>query len=368
VQPVAISNEPLQLRPLRASDADAVYRACQDPLIGQWTTQVPIPYTRKDAEEFVSVITPAGWADDTSYAWAISDPLSEALLGVISLDGVKDGRAEVGYWVSVAERGRGVATMALAEVCRFGLDILGLDVLHWQAIAGNEASRRVAQRLGFRISGPVTGLIHQRGRWRDGWVGSLTAGDRRMPEPAVLADGVVTLRAWRGGDRAALQELVDDEVIRWNGVPGRTPDQLGQWLDVSRRPERPPAARFAITDDMSRLLGNVRLTPEARTGAISVGWWLGPAARSHGYAERALRLALAWAAEHDAPRFIAGIHAGNEAAIRLAERLGMQREGLARAYWPPDQPGDPRRDTWFYSLVPGDEGWPVVDRRPLRAR
>ena len=38
----------LTLRPWRASDADAVYAACQDPEIVKWTT-IPQPYEREHA-------------------------------------------------------------------------------------------------------------------------------------------------------------------------------------------------------------------------------------------------------------------------------------------------------------------------------
>ena len=72
-----------------------------------------------------------------------------------------------------------------------------------------------------------------------------------------------------------------------------------------------------------------------------------------------MKLALAWAVRQGARRFAAGIFDGNAASIALAERLGMRPEGLRRAYWPPRKPGDPRRDTWLYALVPGDPGWPA---------
>ena len=43
----------LVLRPWQLADADAVYEACQDPIIQMYTT-VPVPYTREHAEAFVT--------------------------------------------------------------------------------------------------------------------------------------------------------------------------------------------------------------------------------------------------------------------------------------------------------------------------
>jgi RimJ/RimL family protein N-acetyltransferase len=180
MQPQTISQEPLHLRPLRPADADAVYQACQDPLVQKWTVALPVPYTRADAGLFINVLAPQGWAEDTACTWAIEDPGSEEFLGVISLTGRGDGCDEVGYWLAPAGRGRGVATKALAQVCRFGFECLSLESIRWTAILGNEASRRVAERVGFQVSDPVRRLINQRGNWLDGWIGwlhSLVPGD-----------------------------------------------------------------------------------------------------------------------------------------------------------------------------------------------
>ena len=358
MQAYTLATSPLHIRPWQPSDVEQLTAVCQDPLIQRWTAAVPIPYTRADAEFLVSELAPQGWAGGSELFWAIADPSADQLLGAISLRIRHGNGGDVGYWLAPAGRGRGVATQAVAAVCREGFR-LGMQVVHWEAIAGNEASRRVAERVGFRVNGPVRRLLFQRGEWVDGWVGTLLPDDLPMPPPVELTDGVVTLRAPRGSDLAALPALVDEQVLAWTGVPGRSLAELEPWLDVARRPERPPAGRFAITDDAGQVHGFVRLSPEPMAGSTTVGWWIGPAARGKGYAYRGVRLALEWAVTQGAHRFAAGIFAGNEASIALAERLGMQPEGLRRDYWPPRKPGDPRRATWLYSLVPGDPGWPA---------
>jgi hypothetical protein len=45
VQPQTISIQPLLLRPVLPTDTDAIFRACQDPSIAQWTAKVPFDYT-----------------------------------------------------------------------------------------------------------------------------------------------------------------------------------------------------------------------------------------------------------------------------------------------------------------------------------
>jgi RimJ/RimL family protein N-acetyltransferase len=51
----------LLLRPWRAEDADAVYRACQDPEIARWT-MVPQPYRMEHAVDYVTTFTRSTWA------------------------------------------------------------------------------------------------------------------------------------------------------------------------------------------------------------------------------------------------------------------------------------------------------------------
>ncbi len=356
--PTSAAQKPLHLRPPRAADADAIYQACQDPLVQKWTVALPVPYTRADAESFVGVISPAGWADGSEYAWVIEDPQSQGLLGVIGLKGLTEGGREVGYWLAPGARGRGVATQALSDVCRFGFDILRLRVVHWRAIAGNEPSRRVAERVGFQVSDPIRGLLAQRGRWVDGWAATLLPADEPMPEPVALTDGVVVLRPWRGSDLDGFADLVDDDVVRWTSVSGREPEALTRWLDRHLRPQRAPDGRFALTDARQRLLGGVDLRRDPVTGTIALGWWLGPTHRGQGLAVRAVRLAIDWAGGFAPPRFVAEILGGNTASTALAERLGLRCEGLQRVHWPATAGSDARQDTWLYSLVPGDPGWP----------
>lgn len=158
------------MRPLRSDDAEPIARACTDAQIGLWT-QVPVPYTLADAEQFIE--SRAG----EDQVWAID---AGGLAGVIGLRNTRDavpGRTtEVGYWVAPWARGRGLATAALSAV-RDEADAAGVARIEWSALAGNTASVRVAERSGFTIEGlRRCGMVH-RGRLVDvvvgGWVRTL---------------------------------------------------------------------------------------------------------------------------------------------------------------------------------------------------
>lgn len=73
---------------------------------------------------------------------------------------LQDGRgrvgAEIGYWVSVSWRGRGIATAALTAITAHAFQSRGeLSRLYALSVAGNRASARVLQKVGYRLEGIV---------------------------------------------------------------------------------------------------------------------------------------------------------------------------------------------------------------------
>jgi RimJ/RimL family protein N-acetyltransferase len=177
VEEVEITAGRLHLRPFRAGDAAAVYAACQDPEIQRWT-QVPSPYTAADARTFVERIAPGRWADGTGAVFAILDSTSGDLLGAIGLEEIDPGgTAAIGFWAAAPARRHGVMTQAAAVVCRWGFAALGLRRVTWCCLAGNVASRGVAERVGFRVDAVTrTGTLRRDGR-RKLWTGELTPPD-----------------------------------------------------------------------------------------------------------------------------------------------------------------------------------------------
>ena len=182
--PVELATRRLLLRAPGDSLIDAIADACADPAIARYTT-VPAPYTRADAEGFVRDHVPSGWVRGTGCVWAIlsaADP--DLLYGVIGLEGVADGAAELGFWLAPAARGHGYVDEAVAPVLEFGFSAEGLRLqrVQWQARPGNVPSAAIARRAGFRYEGlRRLGGVH-RGTRVDLWVAGLLATDERAPQ------------------------------------------------------------------------------------------------------------------------------------------------------------------------------------------
>ncbi|MFD8323020.1 GNAT family N-acetyltransferase [Kitasatospora purpeofusca] len=176
-EPVVLTTERLVLRAPRESDIDAINAACQDPEIQRWTV-VPSPYRRSDAEYFVSDLALNGWRTGENPVWCVFERESGALVGTQGLAIRAGGTvAEIGWWATKEFRGRGYTVEAATAVARYGLAELGLRRLEWLAYVGNDGSRAVAAKVGFRFEGTLRAYAEQRGQFHDSWIASLLPGD-----------------------------------------------------------------------------------------------------------------------------------------------------------------------------------------------
>jgi len=186
MQPVTLRTERLELSIPTENDVDAIHAACQDELIQRFTT-VPSPYERSHAEGFVAKV--AGWWDAGAEAtWAVRS--DGRLAGMMGLHRLGQGSGELGYWMTPAARGRGLAVEAARAVIGWGFsaDGLGLTRIEWRAVVDNPASHRVAQHLGFRYEGRLrSALVNGAGVRSDGLIAGVLADDDRVPQrwPAI---------------------------------------------------------------------------------------------------------------------------------------------------------------------------------------
>jgi RimJ/RimL family protein N-acetyltransferase len=168
----------LRLRPLRDDDIDDIHQACQDAQMLRWTT-ISHPYPREMAEGFVRDYAAAGWRQGTLPVFALADA-ADRYCGTIDLrlPAIGSDVAEVGFNTAPWARGKGYMTAALRAICDFGFDRFGCVRIEWKAFVGNEASRRVAEKAGFRFEGTLRQDLVHAGRRRDSWLAAMVKEDR----------------------------------------------------------------------------------------------------------------------------------------------------------------------------------------------
>ena len=123
-QPV-INTERLILRPFDQCDARQVQYLAGAKEITDMTARIPHPYPDGEAESWISSHR-AQWENGTLVVFAITLNEGNQLVGAISLMGIENSEAELGYWVGVDFWGNGYATEACSAIVKFGFDQLTL--------------------------------------------------------------------------------------------------------------------------------------------------------------------------------------------------------------------------------------------------
>lgn len=139
------------LRPWTGGDEPSLVRHANNREVWRhMRDSFPHPYTRADAEAWIRSVR----RQDPLTNFAIEVD-GEAVGGVGLTLGrdVERRSAEVGYWLGEALWGRGIATSALRAVTAHGFEALDLTRIFAVPFAGNPASSRVLEKVGYVCEG-----------------------------------------------------------------------------------------------------------------------------------------------------------------------------------------------------------------------
>lgn len=361
-----LSDGVVTLRAHTEDDVDGVVEQCRDPLSIEWTT-VPTGYTREDARRFVRDVMPGGWASDQEWGFAVEH--GGTFAGTVSLRNEGDARAEVAFGAHPRARGTGAMERAVRLLLDWGFspEGRGLGTVVWYAYPGNWSSRRLAWKVGFSFDGTLRGWLDHRGELRDGWAGTLRAGEPLEPRtpwldaPTIdLASG--RLRPLRSDDDPRIVEACrDEQQAHWIGS---IPQPFGEQDARAWREGRTEAAAsaaavtWAVADADDRLVGAVNVFGlGTRPGEGELGFWVHPDARGRGTATAAARAAArhALVAAEDGglglERLRLAAAVDNAVSRRVAESVGFHLVGVERRA---TLCRDGRHDTAVYDLLPED--------------
>lgn len=175
--PEDLRTESIILRSFCPDDAPWVATACNRPEMARFVRVLPSPYQAADADAFVRHAREA-WDRGSSAPFAIMAADGEPL-GAIELHfhPVDLGLAGVGYWLRPEGRRRGAATEALRLVSSWAFDTLHIERLSLITDPTNDASQRVAERVGYQREGLLRAWHPTRTGRRDSVMFSLLPSD-----------------------------------------------------------------------------------------------------------------------------------------------------------------------------------------------
>ena len=137
----------LILRPWEEADAEECYRYAKDPLVGPaagWPVHTSIENSRQVIRNVLMV--------PETYAIVLKETgLPVGSIGLHHSDLAKgEEEAELGYWIGVPYWGQGLVPEAAREVLRHAFEDLHLERVWCAYYDGNEKSKKVQEKLGFR--------------------------------------------------------------------------------------------------------------------------------------------------------------------------------------------------------------------------
>jgi len=144
----------ITLRPFHIDDSTQLHEAVHESLkeLKPWMSWATEDYTDYTAREYIA-ITKARWEERTLFAFAITR--DDEILGGCTLSSIHPiyRFCNVGYWVRTSKHGQGIAGRAAKLAVRFGFENLDLIRAEIVVAVGNEASRRVAEKIGAHYEG-----------------------------------------------------------------------------------------------------------------------------------------------------------------------------------------------------------------------
>jgi len=166
VKSLELKTKRLLLRPFRLSDADDVFEYSSDAEWGRYLVNMPEPFTRKDAGEFVVRFSnPEQWDEIPVFAIVQQNKV----IGQVYLNSpdMVNQRAEIGYMLSRNQWGKGIAPEAARAVINYGFETLSLNKIFGTCDIRNKRSWRVMEKLGMKREGLLRNHLKWRGEFLD---------------------------------------------------------------------------------------------------------------------------------------------------------------------------------------------------------
>jgi len=145
-----LQTERLVLRPWRETDAESLYEYAKDPDVGPVAGWPP----HKSVEESLNIIRTVFTGKE---CYAICKKDSDEAIGAVELKlkghtdmTDREDECELGYWLGKPFWGKGYMPEAAKEIIRHGFEELGMTTIWCGYYDGNNKSKRVQEKVGFR--------------------------------------------------------------------------------------------------------------------------------------------------------------------------------------------------------------------------
>lgn len=115
---------------------------------------LPYPYTADDAEDYIVSMLSADKTKTFAFAITVND-IAIGSIGVFRCGNIHSRTAEMGYYVGEPYWGKGFATSAVKQTCKYIFDNTDIIRIFAEPFAYNTASCHVLEKAGFQFEGTL---------------------------------------------------------------------------------------------------------------------------------------------------------------------------------------------------------------------
>lgn len=149
-----LKSENLILRPWEESDAECLYHFARNPNVGPIAGWPP----HESIEDSLNIIKTI-FSKRETYA-IVKDDIPIGCVGLLFHPDTNhwwgDGASELGYWIGEEYWGNGYAAEASKALIRHAFDDLEVSIIYATYKVGNNQSKRVLEKLGFKYYSEMT--------------------------------------------------------------------------------------------------------------------------------------------------------------------------------------------------------------------
>lgn len=180
--PVVLEHGPVRLRPLRLRDAGEwrMTRLMNREWLEPWEATTPGVTPSDGGRGYGDAVRALRRDARLGLCYPFALLVGERFAGQVTVGAIARGSANsayLGYWIARQFAGRGIMPTALAMVIDHSFGDAGLHRVEANIRPENVASRRVVEKLGFRLEGTRERYIHIAGAWCDHLSYAMTVED-----------------------------------------------------------------------------------------------------------------------------------------------------------------------------------------------
>jgi ribosomal-protein-alanine N-acetyltransferase len=162
-----IETDTLLLRRLMLTDIKPFFEIFADPETTRFIGRDPYTNISEARAKIIQAID--NYDRKEGIRWAITLKDSGKYIGSGGLWRIiyEQHRAEIGYEIATAYRGKGLMFEAASAMISYAFDVMELHSIEANTDPANTASNRLLEKLGFKLEGRTTESYYQRGTYTD---------------------------------------------------------------------------------------------------------------------------------------------------------------------------------------------------------